>query len=140
MPTGVFTRKAAQFAYKCEVCQKQYKHQKRFHTHLLKSKCGKATPVQQQQQQQQQPAEQDPFRFVITRLAILEAQNEQKAERIRELTADMANLKRSLHYVREKQQKANEDILRGQEELKRETQKLQHDKFWFKLQQSANQK
>ena len=139
MPTGVFTRKAAQFAYKCEWCQKEYKHQKRYHTHLLKSKCRKATPVQQQQEQQQEPP-QDQFRFVITRLAILEAQNEQKDERIRELTADVANLKRSLHYIRDKQQKANEDILRGQEELKKETQKLQHDKFWFKLHQSANKK
>ena len=135
MPTGVFTRKASMFAYKCEVCQKQYKHQKRFHTHLRTAKCGKATPIQQQQQS----AEDDPFRFVLARLANLEAQNEQKDEKIRELTADMANLKRSLHYIRDKQQKANEDILRGQQELKKETQKLQHDKFWFKLQQSAKQ-
>ena len=133
MPSGVFTRRPAQFAHKCEVCGKKYKHTKRFHNHLRTGKCSRAAPLQQPQQQ----PEPDEFRTVLERLAILEAQNEEKDEKIRQLTADLGNLKRSLHHIRAHQQKANEEIARGQEELKKETRKLHHDKFWFNLKQKS---
>ena len=136
MPSGVFTRRPAKFAFKCEVCGRKYKHEKRLHNHLRDAKCGRAVPVQQEQQKQ--PEAEDAFRAVLTRLTILEAQNKEKDEKIRQLTVDLGNLKRSMHHIRAHQQKANEDILRGQEELKKETRKLHRDKFWFRLKQSSS--
>jgi hypothetical protein len=147
MPSGVFKRRQAIFAHKCLVCKKEYKHEKRFHNHLLNSKCGKATKA---------PKAEEPapptglLMSLIVRIEQLESTNQKKDETIAKLVSDMANMKRSLHYVRDGQKKANEQILEtqktanekileSQEALRKETQKLNHDKFWLTLKERQSQ-
>jgi hypothetical protein len=147
MPTGVFTRRKATVAHKCPVCGKEYKHEKRFHNHLHNGKCTRATT---------DPKVEEPVAptnltlSLLARVEALEARNKEKDEIIAKLVSDLGNVKRSLYYVRDSQKKvnqqvietqktANEDILKSQEALKVETNKLHHQKFWFKLKQQQTQ-
>ncbi len=134
MPTGVFSRRTSHYKYKCPVCEKEYKHQSRYHTHLRTTKCQFKIQIEPAA-----PAPKvDPLVAILQRLDVLEASSQEKDKRIAKLTIDNANLKRSLFHIRDKQQKANVDIVNGQEALRKETRKLYADKFWFSVKQSQS--
>jgi hypothetical protein len=148
MPTGVFKRRTAIVSHECPVCKKEYKHEKRYHNHLLNSKCSRATTATKKAEEPAAPT--GLLLSLLARIEKLETSNKEKDETITKLVTDMGNLKRSLYYVRDNQNKvneqviesqktANEKILKAQEALKKETQKLHHDKFWFKLHQRQTQ-
>ena len=153
MPSGDYYRRKQFFEHTCPVCKKQYKHAKRFQNHLKSGKCKVA------KKEPEEPKKVETFTdMMILRLEKLEEQSRAKDDIIRQLVAQVAelktdlstaqstisdlvkktgNLQRSNHYIKEKQEEANKQILASHEELKKETRKLQKDKFWFQLHQRA---
>ena len=136
MPTGVFARRPKLAIYKCRHCGKEYKHQKRYHNHLA-TVCKKVLATKEEP-----PT--DVMGLLLSRIGKLEADtrklqeaNMKKDETIHRLVQDLANMKRSHHYIREKQEKWNTELLAAQKALKAESQKLYRDKFWFELRSNA---
>jgi hypothetical protein len=70
-------------------------------------------------------------------MAEMKTQLSEAQATIKTLVTKTGNLQRSNHYIKEKQDAANVQILKSQENLTKETQKLYHQKFWFNLKARA---